>query len=323
MSAPSSQLNVFLTIDTEIWCNGWDNIDAKFPNAFQSYIYGKTKNGNYGLPFQLKMLQEHGLKAVFFVEPLFATRFGIQPLEEIIGLIKEYGQSVELHLHTEWADESKQPIFPYIKDKRDDIKLYNYEEQCALIALGSELLIKAGCKNFTSFRAGSFGANNDTLRAVVQNNIPIDSSYNYFMEPYGITEFNNIHQPIEHNGLIEVPMSTFIDGVRRRRHVQLTACSYAELICSLEQALTHGWKNFVLLSHSFELLNSTFTDRDKVVVKRFEKLCSFLANNSHRIKTAFLNELEVSPGGDQVKPLQLGLIPTLLRFQEQLFRRLN
>ena len=35
-------LDVFLTVDVEVWCDGWDNIDAKFPDAFKRYIYGPT-----------------------------------------------------------------------------------------------------------------------------------------------------------------------------------------------------------------------------------------------------------------------------------------
>ena len=51
-------VNVFLTIDVEIWCNGWDNLDKNFSEAFQQYIYGTTPKGDYGLPIQLKMLQD-------------------------------------------------------------------------------------------------------------------------------------------------------------------------------------------------------------------------------------------------------------------------
>ena len=140
MANSSPPLNVYLTIDTEIWCDGWDNIDAKFPSAYKKYITGATNNGDYGLPFQLKLLKEHGLKAVFFVEPLFATRFGLQPLQDIVGLIREFDQSVELHLHTEWIDEAKQPLFPHIKEKREHIKYFDYQQQCHLIALGADLL---------------------------------------------------------------------------------------------------------------------------------------------------------------------------------------
>ncbi len=64
-------LDVFLTVDVEVWCDGWDDIDTKFPDAFQRYIYGPTSRGDYGLPYQCKQLQENGLTGIFFVDPLF------------------------------------------------------------------------------------------------------------------------------------------------------------------------------------------------------------------------------------------------------------
>lgn len=73
-------MDVFLTVDVEVWCDGWDDIDVKFPSAFQRYIYGPTSRGNYGLPHQLHQLKEHGLTDVFFVESLFSTQFGARPI---------------------------------------------------------------------------------------------------------------------------------------------------------------------------------------------------------------------------------------------------
>ena len=97
-------LDVFLTVDVEVWCNGWEDLDAKFPAAFRRYIYGPTSKGDYGLPYQLRHLRDYGLTGVFFVEPLFSTRFGPEPLVEILDLIREEEHEIQLHLHTEWAD---------------------------------------------------------------------------------------------------------------------------------------------------------------------------------------------------------------------------
>jgi hypothetical protein len=71
---------VLLTFDVEIWCASWSDLDRGFPDAFGRYIYGPTASGDYGLPFALRVLGDHGLRGTFFVEPLFATRFGIAPL---------------------------------------------------------------------------------------------------------------------------------------------------------------------------------------------------------------------------------------------------
>lgn len=172
-------LNVFITTDVEIWCNGWDNLDEKFQEAFQSCIYGVTIKGNYGLPVQLKMLQDYGLLGIFFVEPLFATRFGEQPLTDINGLINDAKQEIQLHLHTEWVDKSLEPIIQNGSIKRQHLSYYSLEEQKILIKKGSTLLNNNGCSNIQAFRAGNFGANLDTLTALEYNNIYIDSSYNY------------------------------------------------------------------------------------------------------------------------------------------------
>ncbi len=321
MSSSNSPVNVYITVDTETWCGGWNDIDAKFPQAFKNYIYGKTSKGDYGLPFQLKLLNEHNLKAVFFVEPLFSMRFGKDYLDEVVGLILDANQSVELHVHPEWTDESRSVIFPHIKNKREHLKYFTAEEQTHLLSLGNELLNAAGCKDVTAFRAGSFGANDDTLNAVKASGLSIDSSYNYcFGENCEISLFDDIHQAVAHDGIVEVPMTTFVDGMGKRRHTQLTACSYAEISAGLINAYENKWQSYVLLSHSFELMKPDFSNYDRVIVKRFEKLCAFLANNTDKFRTSFFDEVNVS--NDQIKqPLTTGLTPTLKRYCEQSLRR--
>ena len=76
-------LKFFFTVDVEIWTGGWDRLDERFPDCFQRYVYGRTKTGDWGLPGTLRILAEHGLRGVFFVEPLFALRFGLAPLQEV------------------------------------------------------------------------------------------------------------------------------------------------------------------------------------------------------------------------------------------------
>ena len=82
-------LDVFITVDVEIWCDGWHDLDARFSGAFERYVHGPTASGPYGLPHLLTVLGDHGLAGNFFVEPLFSARFGAQPLAEIVGLIQQ------------------------------------------------------------------------------------------------------------------------------------------------------------------------------------------------------------------------------------------
>ena len=174
-------LDVFFTVDVEIWCDGWVDIDKKFPDAYQKYIVGRTSKGDYGLSYQLEVLKDHGILGTFFVEPLFSTRFGNQPLEEIVGLIQETNQEVQLHLHTEWVNESIEPLIANTSEKRQHLFHYSMDEQVRLIEAGASLLAKAGASELNAFRAGNFGFNVNTLRALATNGIEFDTSYNATM----------------------------------------------------------------------------------------------------------------------------------------------
>jgi protein-tyrosine phosphatase len=75
-------------------------------------LYGRSPAGDYALPKTLEILDRNGLKGVFFVEPLFAARFGVEHLATIVDLIRAGGHDVQLHLHPEWSDELRPLPFP-------------------------------------------------------------------------------------------------------------------------------------------------------------------------------------------------------------------
>jgi peptidoglycan/xylan/chitin deacetylase (PgdA/CDA1 family) len=312
-------LDVFLTVDVEVWCDGWDNIDAKFPGAFKRYIYGPTPKGDYGLPMQLRLLQEHGLSAVFFVEPLFATRFGSQPLAEILGLVRQPAHEIQLHLHTEWVDESTEPLLEGITGKRQFLRYFSLYEQTALIKAGAELIESAGGGSVNAFRAGSFGFNRETLKALSINGIAFDSSYNasLFGPDSGVSPKIPVVEPMECEGVYEYPMTVFQGGTGKLRHAQITACSSRELEGLLWQALESGRKAFVILSHNFELLNSSMDSPDEIVVARFRKLCSFLDRHRDCFRVRGFRNLDPVPVLSQPAPLTSPLWKTGLRMLEQ------
>lgn len=316
-------LNVFLTVDVEIWCDGWSNIDAKFSKAFQSYILGNTKQGKFGLPFQFQLLNDHGLTGVFFVEPLFSARFGIQPLADIVGMTLDARQEIQMHLHTEWADEALEPLLPELTQKKQHLRYFDRSEQSHLIKIGASMLRDAGVPRIDAFRAGSFGFNADTLHALSENGIAFDSSYNatLFGPDSGVLPGVLMTEPTRWNGIHEFPMTVFDDGTRALRHVQLTSCSFAELEGLLWQALENGRQAFVLLSHGFELLNLTKDRPDPIVVDRFRKLCAFLSRNRDCFNVRGFREMEPINVLVQPTPLSSPLFKTGLRMIQQLYRR--
>ncbi len=316
-------LNVFFTVDVEIWCGGWTNIDTKFPQAFQQYVYGRTQRGEYGLRYKLQQLRDHGLHGVFFVEPLFATRFGTEPLAEIIGLIQEYGQEVQLHMHPEWVDESTYPLLPTRLRKRPFMSDFSLEDQTTLIAEGIKLIADAGGGNVNAFRAGSFGFNLNTLVALATNNITFDSSYNasYFGLGSGLASGKILLEPFFSNGVTEFPMTVFDDGTRSLRHTQLGAISSREMEGLMWKSLKQKRKTFVILSHNFELMNRRRDQADDVVINRFKTLCYFLDKNRDVFRTAGFKDMNPELVTNQPEPLTSPFWKTGLRMIEQLSRR--
>ncbi|MDQ3185431.1 MAG: polysaccharide deacetylase, partial [Pseudomonadota bacterium] len=191
------------------------------------------------MPYQLDELREHGLTGVCFVEPLFSTRFGLGPLSEIIGLVRERGHEIQLHLHTEWVDEAIEPLLENITGKKQFLRYFSLPEQSILIDAGTKLIEAAGGPSVNAFRAGNFGFNRDTLRALATNRIAFDSSYNatMFGLDSGVSPGISLVEPVECEGVYEYPMTVFDSGTRSLRHAQVTACSCREMEGLLWQAL--------------------------------------------------------------------------------------
>lgn len=321
-------LDVFLTCDTEVWCRSWQTLDADFPECFQRYVYGRTSRGDFGLPFQAKLLREHDLEGVFFIEPLFARRFGLGPLEEIVCIVRDGGQEVQLHLHTEWADEAREPILPLVREKRQHLRHFTLDEQETLIRTGAALIESAGGGRPVAFRAGNFALNRDSLRALARCGILIDSSYNAAMlgDTSGVASAAPLQDTTAVEGVVEFPVSVFTDGFGRLRHAQVGSCSFEELRQALWAAVEAKRRAFVLVFHNFELMNPAKTKWDRIALRRFERLCRFLADHRSTFRTRGFRDVAGDAATNErsgaVTDLRVGAYATGLRYVEQAARRL-
>jgi hypothetical protein len=274
------------------------------------------------VPFQLQLLNDHGLRGTFFVETLFATRFGLDPLSEIVGLIKDSGQEIQLHIHSEWVDEAAAQRGTRLP-KRPQLRLFSATEQVELVAKAAELMHSAGAPAPNAFRAGSFAFTLDTLRAVAAHGLAFDSSYNaaHFGLESGLLPGTIVSEPVRTHGIVEYPMTVFRDGFNELRHTQLGACSASELETVLWRALEQGRKSVVLLSHGFELLNQRKSGLDRIVLRRMERLCRFLAENPDCFNVRGFHGLTPKCVEEQGAPLTCSLWQTGHRAAEQLCRR--
>lgn len=316
-------MRLILSFDVEIWCNGWNRLDEEFPRAFERYVYGHSRSEGGALPKTLEVLRRNGLKAVFFVEPLFAARFGVQHLRKIVELIGSNDQQIELHLHSEWADEIVPRPLPHVDGKRQHLQQLSFADQLTLIRTGLELLAEAGARGVTAFRAGSFGANGDTLRAVEAAGLTFDSSINaasHISVP-DLRDTVDLFQPSRIGDLMSLPLTVFRDGLGRLRPAQIGSCSFSELRQVIDTAIDKSWPAVVMLSHNFEMLRPGSTKIDPIVLDRFERLCAYAAARKE-LTTPTGNVLEsIAPAPDGIQPPRTALAGTMRRFAEQLVRR--
>ncbi len=238
-----------------------------------------TPDGPAGITHKLKTFANHGLKAVFFVDPMPAMVWGIAAIEDVIGPIIDAGQDVQLHCHTEWLEIAGPDAVLKGRIGRN-LKEFTFDEQCEIISYARDTLIAAGAPKPVAFRAGNYGANDDTLRALANTGIRYDSSHCPALigkdaSEIGLTE--NDRAPTLYEGIIEVPVGAIATIAGGLRHAQITALSLGEMTAALRHARDTGQASFTIVTHSFELINRRTLTLNKIVNSRFEGLCSAVA----------------------------------------------
>jgi hypothetical protein len=269
---------LYFTIDTEYEPgftarHGRDSRRANFERS----ILGRTADGDAGVGYQMDVFDQHGLKAVFFVDPMPALLWGTGAIAEVVEPIVERGHDVQLHLHTEWLALAG-AANPLGTRTGANLKDFAFEEQCRLIDWARAALMDAGAPRPVAFRAGNFGANDDTLRALAELGLSHDSSHSpgFAASPCEIGLGPEHRRPIRRLGVTEVPVGCIEDVAEGLRHTQLTALSLRELVGAVRHARDHGINDLTLVSHSFELLCRGRRRINRIVKRRFDGLCEAL-----------------------------------------------
>ncbi len=294
--------NVLLTIDTELtWRHfvqgaGWrDNFDLSCQPC------------GVGLSYQLEMLRRHDLKACFFVDPMPALVYGLEPIQRMVDPILAAGQEVQLHLHSFWHDLAGGRL----ETARFELTAFNPWEQLALIETAQALLLDAGAPHPIAFRSGSFAADVTTLAALAEVGLRYDSSHNGADHPWPSALPLDPAQidPIESHGMIEVPVSQIRCPDGSLRPLQLCALSAAEMQAALRHADQGNHQVTTIVSHSFELATRDGKRINQLVRGRFDSLCAFL--DAHRAPMATTSFAELPP--TRIAPASVPLPPDRAR----------
>jgi hypothetical protein len=310
---------LYITVDTEYSAGLFrqSGKDGRRENFARS-ISGKTSAGDAGIFYQMDVLDRAGHKAVFFVDPMPALVWGVEAIADIVGPIVARGHDVQLHLHSEWLE------FAFAANPLGDrtganIKDFTMDEQCTLLDYARATLIAAGAPAPLAFRAGNYGANDDTLRALGMMGMRYDTSLcpGIAASDCEISLPADTLQPVEHCGVVEVPIGCIQGQGASLRHFQLTALTVAEIMAALAHAARQGQTSMTLVSHSFELLSRDRQTVNRIVRRRFDRLCAAIAARPE-ITTATYQCHRPQLGGDTVgSPLPHSNLRTARRIAEQ------
>jgi peptidoglycan/xylan/chitin deacetylase (PgdA/CDA1 family) len=267
------------------------------------------------------MLRRHGLKACFFVDPMPAMVYGLEPVRRMVEPILAAAQEVQLHLHSFWYDVARGNG----DNARFELTQFDPNEQQALIAAAHDLLIQAGAPAPIAFRSGSYAADDRTLAALARLGLRYDSSHNGAEHPWpsALPLDPTLVDPVEQHGIVEIPVSQIRRPDGGLRPFQLCALSTREMRAALRHAARHDHPVVTIVSHSFELATRDGQRVNALLRRRFERLCAFLDRHRETMPTCTFADVAPLTSEPRSQPLPAGRVRTAHRLAEQAWGNLR
>ena len=235
--------NVLVSIDTE---------GPAGTNPVERMIYGKVSDGNeYGIRYLMKLFTERNIKGLFFVDIPEIADHGEEKIEQVLKDIEANGHDAGVHVHPDHiADINRRYLWQYTR-----------EEQYEIIARCTEFYVKVLKKQPLSFRAGRYGADNNTLQILDK------LGYKYDMSEFHSSRYCKITPEVTwnrivtcgQNGLKEVPVTTFrsLSTPFYSRNDQIDSGNVpSEFRRNIQAIISEGSVDVVsMFFHSFQFLN--------------------------------------------------------------------
>jgi peptidoglycan/xylan/chitin deacetylase (PgdA/CDA1 family) len=207
-------------------------------------VWGAIGEKKFGLPQIIEMCDRHGLKATFFVD---AYQHPAE-MEKACHFILRRGHEIQLHTHPNW----------HYDRKRENLQKYSFEEQCEIIAYGIKKLREWTGTAPVAHRAGDFGANENTLKALAQNQIQADFSYFWRWKDCDLNQqFELKNQLARIHSVLEIPTTCFHSpgfGFSKTFRLIDIYEPFSLLKKVLAEMLRLDYRTMVVVLHSFSLI---------------------------------------------------------------------
>jgi hypothetical protein len=226
--------------------------------SFDQLIMGKVGDDFFGTTKIAEIIKDFGGTGTFFVD--FAEEgHGIDKLKKLSEQILKLGSDVQLHIHPQFISDKERFL----------LNQYNREEQSIILDKCIDIYKKCTNENPFSFRAGGYGADDNTLELLKQKNILVDSSYFVNHKWCKISELP-INRISEKNSIIEIPVTVFKNkityeflAVRLKsksliKKLDVDGCSKDELKKGFDSLKNSGIRIIILFLHSFSLFNRSY-----------------------------------------------------------------
>lgn len=220
-----------VTVDTEL---------SNFPDG--QGLWGKVGDATWGLKRMIEEFDRLEIAATFFLDVYGGNKEQTDHQQRAAEMIAASGHDLQLHTHPGAAfDRAKQRM-------RD----YTLEEQKEIVALGCERIRQWGGSRPVLHRAGDWGADMNTLRALKSQGMRADFSACAWSSNCGLGSdlvSGNGWKRVE--GLLCASGTGFRDRLTGRiRRVDLGGASYSEITDILDRQIDP----MILTLHSFSFL---------------------------------------------------------------------
>jgi hypothetical protein len=311
---------VLITVDTELSAALFQQGADAARNVAAS-ITGRTAEGEFGVGWQMDVLDRFGLTGVYFVDPMPGLVYGEAVVAAMVEPILRRGHEVQLHIHTEWLEWANDAP---VATRGHNIGDFSFDDQLTLLAFARDLLVRAGAPAPVAFRAGNYGADDNTLRALASLGIGWDSSFNtaYAGGDCRIALPQDSIDPLPLHGLIEIPVAGIEDRPGHMRPAQVCALSATEMRDGLLHAEASGRPAFAIVCHSFEMLSRDRQRPNRSVMARFEAMCQTIAEQPG-LRSAGFAGLELSSPASPPSRAPADAVRTASRMVGQLIANLR
>jgi peptidoglycan/xylan/chitin deacetylase (PgdA/CDA1 family) len=259
---------VIITVDTEALAQGAMPIETD--------IYGRIGDEQFGVGRIMDLCESHGFPATFFVDTVEHHQFGRPALERLCRTIRERGHDVQLHIHPNLAPGQRMRF----------MSQYSQAMQESMIREGKELITRWTGAAPVAFRAGSYGANRATIRALKAAGIAMDSSYFAYHRNCTLSrELENAYtnRVFDIDGVREIPVTVYrlfnFGFYADYSKIDVNACSAEELRFAVDM-FAGRTDVLILFLHSFSFMRwnagrtSLCPDRDTMA--KFAQILDYI-----------------------------------------------